>query len=232
MDNIMHEFMTSSFYKELFNEKEIIMIYIGGSRSTDILDNNSDYDIVILTYDNDYHNVNKYAYILYKNNIKIHWYYDPINELFNIINHDCIYGCMQIKNLRDDIVLYKNPKYNDIIDNLIKIKDDLSHISCYKYFNFNKKYIESILIDGYIKEEKYSKLLYHLCLASYYITGETPDKDFLRSIKHIKQQAIREEYKGLVIERLNIYKKYIEQNPIDIDNITENLYKQVLKVNS
>ena len=176
MDEIMKEFQQSIFYRELFNNRDIILIYIGGSRCTQLQDEKSDYDLIVVTKNGVYEDAHKYVYLLYKNNTKIHWYYTPIKYLFR---ENCVSNItgVQIRNLRENIILYKNPKYLSMIDALIENKNNLSNIHCYTYFNNNKDYIKSIIDQNHVSEKSYTKNLYHICLASYYVKNETPDQE-------------------------------------------------------
>ena len=81
MDMVLIDFLNSPFYKNLFLNKDIIGIYVGGSRLTNVIDEKSDYDLVILTNGGKYENVNKHAFIKWCDSIKLHWYYIPIIEL-------------------------------------------------------------------------------------------------------------------------------------------------------
>jgi hypothetical protein len=187
--------------------------------STGIVDKNSDYDIVILTLDSEYIDSSKYEYLKYKNR-KVHWYYKSIKDLFDIgHNYGMRYiGMMQIRNICKDLIIYENPKYINILHRLYDLKDIVGIAGMYGLFNAKRCLVDDILTKGKILEIHYTKFLYHLCLVSYYLMEEEPNKDFLRELKSIKLKPVSDEYKQLAVERLKLCKTYIETHD-DISNI-------------
>lgn len=221
----VNEFTNTSYYKNLFNSAEVVLIYIGGSMCSTITDERSDYDITIITTDGEYIDASKYEYLMY-NDRKVHWYYRPIKHLFETAHKDtkAYAGTMLLRELRDELIIYENPKYKDVLHNLYAIKDELSDLNAYRLFEVQYNYIDNVITDGAVLEKYYTKYLYQLCLASYYLTREEPDKDFLRTLKRIRWQPVSDEYKQLAVERLRIYKNYIKNHPINLDETFNNLY--------
>lgn len=216
----INAFKNTSYYKELFNvSTEILGIFLLGSRAVGITDEHSDYDIVILTLDGDYIDASKYEYLKYGEQ-KVHWYYQPINKLFqkNFDDNQLMMLCpIQLKHLSSSLTIYENPKYTELLSRLYTIKDKISTIGIYQLFDKKQNYIEDILCKEEVLETAYSKFLYHLCLASYYLLGESPNKTFLKTLKRIKWVPVPNEYKELAIQRLKLSKAYIEKYPLDID---------------
>ena len=227
MTEFIEAFKNTSYYKTLIGSAEIVCIYIGGSMCCGITDERSDYDLVILTLDNEYIDASKYEYLRYKDK-KVHWYYRPIEHIVRLDTKDmkAAIGTVILKGFRDECIIYKNPKYIDVIDNLYDTKDDISDLGARHLFEIKKEYIDDILAEGKILEKHYSKHLYQLCLASYYLLHNDPDKDFLISLKRIRWQPVSDEYKKLAVDRLKIYKDYIENNPIDFETCLKVLYSK------
>lgn len=220
MKKFIEAFKKTSYYKELFNSSsEILAIFILGSMSTGIIDEDSDYDIVILTLDGEYVDASKYEHLKYRNR-KVHWYYKSIKDLFdNRHTYGMRYiGMMQIRNICKDLIIYENPKCINILHRLCDLKDIVGNAGMYGLFNSKRSLVDDILAKGKILEKHYTKFLYHLCLASYYLMEEEPNKDFLRELKSIKSKPVSDEYKQLAIERLKLCKTYIETND-GINNI-------------
>lgn len=223
----IEDFKKTSYYKELFESSEVLAIYILGSTCVGITDQNSDYDITILTLDGEYIDASKYKYLMY-NGKKVHWYYFPIRSLFDLNNGNLKILCpLQLRNVCKDVIIYENPKYIDKLHTLYAMKDAVSTMAAYLLFKEREAYINEVLSEGHILEKHYTKYLYHLCLASYYLTGEEVNKDFLRVLKRIRWQPVPDEYKNLAVERLKIYKTYIENNPVDIDDALEKLCERL-----
>ncbi len=226
----INAFKNTSYYQSLFNHhNEILGIYILGSMSMDIIDERSDYDIVILTLDGEYIDASKYEHLIYKDR-KVHWYYRSIESLFDSKHLDTQkYLCpIQLRNIREDLTIYENPKYINTLNKLYAIKDNLSKLGMYRLFEIQKTYINDVINESQILEKYYTKYLYHLCLASYYLTEEEPNKEFLRILKRIKWQPVSDVYKNLAVERLKIYKDYIETHPVDLKTSFNNLYMELM----
>lgn len=229
MTEFINSFKNTSYYQRFFNTSEVLLICLGGSMCTGITDERSDYDITIITLDgDDYIDASAHEYLMYKSK-KVHWYYRSIKNLFDgeHTNSRVYVGTILLRNIREDLIIYENPKYCDMLQRLYEIKDKLSVAGMYRLFEVWKDYVYGVLNEGQILEKHYTKYLYHLCLASYYVTGEKPDKDFLRVIKRIRWQPVSDEYKQLAFERLQTYKNYIEANPIDAVKAFDDLYKEV-----
>lgn len=231
MTEFIKAFKDTSYYQKLFDSHEVLGIYLAGSMCTGVTDERSDYDITIITLDGeDYIDASKYEYLMYKDK-KVHWYYRSIKNLFDGKHSDSkVYvGTMLLRNIREDLIIYENPKYSDMLHKLYDIKDRLSDLGMYRLYEVWKDYVDDVLNEGKVLEKHHTKYLYHLCLASYYLMGEEPDKDFLRKIKRIRWQPVSDEYKSLAVERLRVYKDYIESNPIEVVNTFDDLYKEVGK---
>lgn len=218
MREFIEKFKQTSYYKRLFNT-EVIGIYLLGSRCTGIIDERSDYDITIITLDGEgIIDVSKYKYLMYQGK-KVHWYYRSLKDLYGTddsYEHGKGYvGAMLTRNICEEVTIYENPKYSEQLQELHSNKYEISKNAIYRLYNELEKYINDVISEGEVLEKHYTKFLYHLCLASYYICGEEikdTDKDFLRSIKRIKWQPVPDEYKNLAVERLKTLKAYVKSN--------------------
>ena len=225
----IEEFKDTSYYQNLLNSAEVVFIYMGGSMCSGITDERSDYDIVIVTLNGEsYIDASRYEYLMYEGR-KVHWYYRSIKGLFET-NHKNMHahtGAIWLRNLCDNMIIYENPKYKDIWQDLYAVKDRLSDLGMYRLFEVQKDYIDKVINEGKVLEKHYTKYLYHLCLASYYLTREESDKDFLRVLKRIRWQPVPDEYKQLAVKRLKILKNYIEAHPIELDRAFNDLYMEL-----
>jgi predicted nucleotidyltransferase len=228
MKEFISAFKNTSYYQRLLDSSEVLCIHLGGSMATGITDERSDYDLIIVTLDGDYIDASKWEYLMYKGK-KVHWYYRSIKHFFDSSHKDikAYGGTIILRNLRDDIIIYENPKYINILHRFYQIKDKIGQLGIYCLFKAQDNYINNVLREGKVLEKYYTKYLYHLCLSSYYLLNEEPDKDFLRILKRIRWQPVSEEYKQLAIERLKIYKNYIESHPIDLDRALNDLYSEL-----
>jgi hypothetical protein len=229
MTEFKEAFKKTSYYKDIFINHTVILMYIGGSRCVRIADDESDYDIVVVTLDGEYEDTGKYLKLNYKNT-HVHWYYDPISLFFNLSepNPHTNIGKMHLRHLASDLIIYYNPQYKKLISQLYTIKDGLSTIGMYLLYENCIEAVEKILEKNQLLPEYSNKFLYHLCLASYYLTNEKIDKDFITAMKRILTQPLSEKYKVKAVERLKVCKSYIESHPIDIKNTLQTLYKELM----
>lgn len=214
MNTLMRKFRNSIYYKRLFINHNVVMIYLSGSRLSGITDDISDFDIIIIVDEdvNIHDHINEY--VMYKDKVKIHWYYVPFNkfEYFSTYGQQLnIIGGILFRNINDEYILYKNNKYITEINSLIERKNIISKNSSISLYNLLESLVDSIIDDNYISEKNYTKMIYQLCLSSYYLRDEKPDIEFLKSIKRIRWQPVSDEYKKLAIERLKILKKEIKE---------------------
>jgi hypothetical protein len=115
-----------------------------------------------------------------------------------------------------------NPKQEEIYTKLLSIKNFISKLAAYKLYDIHKIKVNQILNQQQIKHINYSKIIYHLCVAAYYLTEKTPDKVFLRNIKNCFTQNNIDK----IICCLETGSKYIADFPIDYKEELINLYKQ------
>lgn len=125
---------------------------------------------------------------------------------------------MQFALLKDDLILYENPAYMRAIQFLKNRKEVIGRINAYNLVNAQQALIDSVLSESTISEQNYTKFLYHLCYTSYYLLGETIDKDFLVRVKRIREFPITEQDKQQVVLRLQLLRQFVNNNRFDVDN--------------
>jgi inorganic pyrophosphatase/exopolyphosphatase len=70
------------------------------------------------------------------------------------------------RNVNEDIIIYKNTKYANLISKILEKKLELSTLAIYKLLSDKQSVIiRTIAQMAKGKLECYTKLLYHLCLA-------------------------------------------------------------------
>ena len=212
----IQDFKNSPYYADLFKRGEVISIYVTGSHNVGITDNRSDIDVTVLMAEGQYWEASEIKYLSYKGK-KVHWYFFPIKDLFDFYYKELrILFPIQLRNLREEIVIFENPDYKETLEKLYNIKDQLSTLAMHHLYHMKEDYIQSIFEAGEILESHRSKYLYHLSLASYYLIGDEPDVNFLKAIRRIRWEYVSEEHKAKAFERLQLCTKYIENNSIDV----------------
>lgn len=205
MQKFIEEFRQTPYYAALIAPENVIAIFVAGSRACGTNDERSDYDLQILTADDndEFDDVGKRCYLRW-NGVYVHWYITSIS-LWAKPGHYTLtlYGALNaIMLARPEAVIYENPKYPDALSLLRNYVAEIYDAAVYSFYRWAEEYINDILSAGEIPERLYSKKIYHLCLSSYLLTGDEPDVEFLRKIKRIRWQPVSDEHKQLAIRRL------------------------------
>lgn len=210
MDNeFATEFQNSAFYHILFDNQDVVMIYVAGSRICNVIDERSDYDLIVLTNNEDDDNPN--IFLMWKGR-KIHWYWRNIDTFMENGNTypARYYGNLLFGYIHDDCIIYKNEKYADKINDLLNNKRDIAINGAKLFYNAMKPLVERICEKSRIDEFDYTKYLGHLCVTSYYVLNEPIDCDVVLPAKRIRWQPVDEDTNGKIIERLRLLKDFIE----------------------
>ena len=210
-DEFIADLTNSKFYRMLFDGKDVVMIYIAGSRIYNVLDDRSDYDIVVITNkdDQDYPK----EYLTYKGK-KVHWYWRNIDNFIETGQTYTMryYGNVLFGYIQDDCIIYKNEAYSDRIKDLFTRKNEIALSGAKLFYASQQQLVESICEKSRIDESDYTKFLGHLCVTSYYVLNEPIDKELVLKAKRIRWQPVTEEDKQKIIQRLLLLKNWIENN--------------------
>ena len=79
LNEFINDLKSSPYYNRLFAGHDVILISMYGSRPLDIVDNKSDYDLVVITSDFE-EPVSPEEFLTYSG-IKVHWYYKPLSSI-------------------------------------------------------------------------------------------------------------------------------------------------------
>lgn len=230
--SFINEFKNTKYYNKIFEDNlknNIIGIYLVGSTCMSLNDQDSDYDITVLTLNGDYVDKSEEFHLKYKGK-KVHWWYLPISMLFDLYSDLRIMTPLQLRYITSELIIYENPKYKTIIDNLFLYKDEISKFAVYKFFAGHMSVIEEIVEKGTIPSKWFFyKYLYHLCNATYYLYNEEVDVNFLKELKKVYCKPISEEVKKLAAKRLAMGIDYIKNNPIDYKEELLLLSKKIIR---
>jgi len=215
----LSQIKNSSYLKRILDGKDVVLLYIAGSRLIDIIDERSDYDLVCLT--NGGERIEHDEQYLTYDETKVHWSYVPITKLIGNENGSLMscFGEVLFSKISDEAIIYQNEKYHNLIEYLKLYKTYVGHVGSYGLEMLHRELIERILQNNELTENNYCKFVYHICYASYYLNNEEPDKDFLIKIKRIRWQPVADKYKQKAVERIRYFKHYIDTHPIDLQNI-------------
>lgn len=218
-EQFINDLKSSPYYERILNGHDVIMVTLTGSRLIDIVDERSDFDLLVVT--NDQSREEYVTEFLTYYSKKVHWHYVPIQKL--IANEDgnllTCNGEVELVGLCEQKIVYANTKYSNIIKYLIDNKNNVALVGAYALVRFHNELISRILNANEIKQEDYCKYIYHLCFASYVVLSETPDKTFLANIKRIRWRKITDEYKNLAVDRIRLLRNYVTEHPVDLKSI-------------
>lgn len=227
--SFISDFKQSNYFNRLFVNHNVIMIYLSGSRLSEIIDNRSDYDLMVIVEDTD--DVNPpYEFLTYEDK-KVHWYYRRISEFIETENSNetmkC-FGNVLFANIKEDKIIYENKDYEEQIEVLKKNSSKIGILGCYTLHNTQKSLIEDILKEGNILEKHHTKFLYYLCYSYCLLTNETINTDFISKIKRIRWQPVSQDYKDLAVTKLTQLKTYITEHPINLSEEISNINDELL----
>lgn len=203
------EFQNSAFYHKLFDDQDVVMIYIAGSRICNVIDERSDYDLIVLTNNEDQDNPSEFLMYKYK---KVHWYWRNVDTFIETGGTYPMryYGNVLFGYICDDCIIYKNEKYTDRINQLLEHKHEIGLNGAKLFYESQKQLVESICKKSKIDESDYTKFLGHLCVTSYYVLNEPVDSSVVLPAKRIRWQPVSDEIKAKIVERLRLLKNFIE----------------------
>lgn len=203
------EFQNSAFYHKLFDDQDVVMIYIAGSRICNVIDERSDYDLIVLTNNEDQDNPSEF--LMYKDK-KVHWYWRNVDTFIETGGTYPMryYGNVLFGYICDDCIIYKNEKYTDRINQLLEHKHEIGLNGAKLFYESQKQLVESICKKSRIDESDYTKFLGHLCVTSYYVLNEPVDSSVVLPAKRIRWQPVSDEIKAKIVERLRLLKNFIE----------------------
>lgn len=203
------EFQNSAFYHKLFDDQDVVMIYIAGSRICNVIDERSDYDLIVLTNNEDQDNPSEF--LMYKDK-KVHWYWRNVDTFIETGGTYPMryYGNVLFGYICDNCIIYKNEKYTDRINQLLEHKHEIGLNGAKLFYESQKQLVESICKKSRIDESDYTKFLGHLCVTSYYVLNEPVDSSVVLPAKRIRWQPVSDEIKAKIVERLRLLKNFIE----------------------
>ena len=208
-DPVLKDLLTNDILKFICNNQKVLAIALVGSRSIGVVDQWSDYDLLVITDDTDISINNKLdCYIVYNNEIGIHWYQYSKNLLFDIDRPKAILEFC-------DFWLLSQEKYIAVwdlafIEQLKKFVNENANTGCIAFYNNIYKSTINQVLEG--NELPKTKLLYHLCVVSHFLDKTELNYKFLNELKRIKYLEISEECRSYCRERVQIVKNIAEED--------------------
>ena len=199
------ELKNSSFFSYLFEDNDVIMIYLGGSRAFNEHSENSDYDIVILTKNKPHRKEGLFG-LEYKGR-KVHWYYEelfdlflPITENWNILEPISTVNLLTVL----DNIIYENPKYKAEINYILENHKELAKVGAWNFLTYNNQFHEVLETNSAPRAGKISYHIYNCyCIA----LDKEIDIEFAKWIKTAGAQKVKE-LLDIVLEANEYYQEH------------------------
>ena len=177
----------SKFLETIKKDREIICIYLGGSRSNGLGTEESDYDLVIITTKEEQEEI---PLRLSYEDKSVHWYYRSLHQMVLGVSHQWYTRLFYISAINlynfEQNLIYVNEKYQSLFDFIIKNKKEIMYYNCWQ-FVLNNWSFKNIVQQGKITEVSYSKYIYHMLVCYSILFNQPFDKDLLIKLKKIKR---------------------------------------------
>lgn len=210
MTNFIADFKESQYFKTFFDDPNIILAFIAGSRSTGLEDSNSDYDIVVIRKSGSKF-LDKGLYLMYENKA-VHFYYLTFKQFLS--NYYTATGSLvslfQFIETTKKSLLFENPAYKGLIKKLFEKQFSLGQIAQLKFAKNYDDLITEVVNTQSISPERYSKIIYHLVYISNRLSHIANPKQKLTAIKHCSETDLTLEEQAYVVERLSNLKYFID----------------------
>lgn len=221
IEQFKQHFLASELFNIIKNDPNVepIMIYITGSTLTGHTDEQSDYDLCILIREkpsawSSYVRPLKYFAIYTPENRKCQWIYNDLTDIQKVsISPQDNIGWAQFKYITDDLILYKNQDYVELINSMIAQRESISVNSIFLFLRSCCVGMQiacpSEISNQHLEATK--KLAYHLVWAA----SELPElysvsasKNFLIKLKRAEYIDLTEAEKQQVYFALQALQKF------------------------
>lgn len=207
--DFINSFKSSSAYNLITQNNDVVMMFIAGSRIVGATDERSDYDVVVIVK-NEAYSIPQYIkdQVWSYNGKYVHFYFWKLSRFRAVwlSPYDWLmyFSNISFSLLNDDFVIYENEKHRKAIDELKANKRELGLNGVALLYRATKDLINAILQDNCINEQNYTKLISHICVASYVLRDEPIDTDLIREIKRIRWKPVSDECKSKAVERMRL----------------------------
>ncbi|MCH5151038.1 MAG: hypothetical protein J1F65_00030 [Clostridiales bacterium] len=207
-DNIIVQLQHGEHWNKIIKE-DTVAVLLGGSRRLYTTDVFSDYDLVIISLtENNFREENEFVRCCGK---KVHWYTMTPDTILHPEQNKAallfLSGNLTWLYARETDIVYLNEQHKTIIDEIFHKKQQISTASATLFVIGLSELIKKIVTSNLIAPHERTKRLYHLCVASYVLTGESITdevKNNLIEIKRIRWKIVSEATQSWCIERLRL----------------------------
>lgn len=229
INQFIEDFKESSIYHSIINDNsaEVIMLWLTGSALLTPDSTTNDYDICVLVKNKPQESEQTlwkiygrpgsyFAYYKAQNKVA-QWIYNDIADITSITSTplDNI-GWAQFSQIKEEYVIYRNPKYNAFIEALFEIRREISDYALYLFAKSATQHFKECMITDDLRTfrrnfEKPAKILGHICWAADMLQGNTPDDEKIETIKHNLLENVPENCYEYILKSAAYLETYLQQ---------------------
>ena len=186
--DVAKEFAKTDIFKKYVLRYDTICVFLDGSILNGTVDERSDIDIHVVIADNQKYQIEDPYAVYTDDNIHIHWFFESISHLLSGEYRDEyeIISKVAIKNLRDELFLYKNPDHIYHINNMYLKLNMVYSFAIEESIRVMHDLIKKISDQQDILKEDCCKKLYHLHLIESFKNNHPIDNEITTMVKRIK----------------------------------------------
>lgn len=225
--NFITDFKNSGLIDYFTGQYTVIMIWLTGSRAIDLAGDKSDYDVGILVADQieSPRNPGRMTIAKYKKDEDrhVHFRINTLREVYSVPTSD-IYGFYdylgwsQFSQFTTDHLIYLNPDYQDLVDELISCKQTISRNAAFAFLRSFKAPLEA-LIKGEDISGVHSKFVAYFIFCLGILTNTTFEKLLLTEVKLTPFAALSEETQETVKSAANVAIELVNKSQPEFLNL-------------
>lgn len=200
-------FLTCPFWDEVFKEMGVMAIFLLGSQVTGVTDERSDYDLTIVCTNAPPKRDKRF--LLFRGH-KIHWYTYSYGQFVQTkVGHPLLsYMNVLFGFLTDECVIYINEEYREQMEKLISLKAQIALKGAKLFYKTQREFVQSLLEQGEIKEQDFTKFLGHLCVTKAFVFPEPLDNEKILKAKRIRWQPTSVEDRKWILQQLKLLEEW------------------------
>ena len=233
--DFINDLLNSKFFSNniIFNY-DVVCVFLAGSRSMNIIDERSDYDLVVITKDKPEQEEGIFR-LSYKD-IAVHWYYRSLEQIIHSISSQDTFlsyiSGINLFNIEKNII-WINPIHKTKVNFILNNKEKLVYNSCWDFIFANPVFWDTIKHNE-IPRHCYNKYVYHLCNCYYILFNKDFEKEFLIKIKRLRwtnnaKEVLKDELQKAYILIKELY-NYQESHNLKRKEIKEELLSKLKEV--
>ena len=219
------DFRTSGIINWMQSKYDVVMVWLSGSSALGITDEESDYDLGVLVADNITFSKSVKSPFLYnykkENKKQVQCIYNSFEDIFAEPNSEqlAIYrylGWAQFRIIEKEHIIYINPKYSQLVEQLIANRLEISLNAINSFLQYVKFGVDIVHEPFQVGVVKWGKMLSHLCWCADILSNTSHDKERLLRIKRALPQDLNREDRKYAFNKIKFVQQYLE-NPHKVD---------------